>query len=67
MLTIKLYEYGFDDVLKDIEYNLNTALRRTSKKQKNELIYKVLGEVEALRKAVIVEEYVEDEEEVDNE
>ena len=67
MLTIELYEYGLDDVLKETEWNLNSALRRKSKKQKDDLIYKALGTIEALRKLVLVNENVEDEEEVGNE
>lgn len=67
MLTIELYEYGLDDVLKETEWNLNSALRRKSKKQKDDLIYKALGTIEALRKLVLVNENVEDEEEVSNE
>ena len=63
MLEIKLYEYGFEDVISGIKFDLNSALRSKSKKKKDELIVKSLGAIESLGKLVLVdskEEYDEE-------
>lgn len=67
MLTIKLYKYGLENVLKEAQRDLESALDTKSKKQKNELIFKVLGAVKTLHKVIVVDEYDNDAEEVDNE
>jgi len=48
MLKIELNDYGIEDVLKEIINDLELAIKKNSKKQKNDIIYKALGKVETL-------------------
>jgi hypothetical protein len=48
MLEIKLNEYGVENILDEIRDYLELAIESNSKKKKDEMMYKALGEVEAL-------------------
>lgn len=48
MLKIELNDYGIEDVLQEIINDLELAIKKNSKKQKNDIIYKALGKVETL-------------------
>lgn len=48
MLKIELNDYGVEDVLREISDDLQSAIKKNSKKQKNEIIYKALGKIETL-------------------
>lgn len=48
MLKIELNDYGVEDVLKEISDDLQSAIKKNSKKQKDEIIYKALGKIETL-------------------
>lgn len=48
MMEIKLRKSGLDDALKDIQEDLENALNAKSKLNKNKLISKALGAVEAI-------------------
>lgn len=55
MLNVKLTECGFEQVLDDIADNLESVLgKKVSKKQKDEMIYKALGAIDALYQLVLV-------------
>lgn len=55
MLNVKLTECGFEQVLDDIADNLESVLgKKVSKKQKDEMIYKALGAINALYQLVLV-------------
>ena len=56
MLKIELYDYGVEDTLKDISEYLESAIKSTSKKKKNEIIYKALGAIDTLYYVINVEE-----------
>ena len=59
MLKIELNECGIENTLREIKDYLKSAIETSSKKYKNEMIYKALGAVNALY-------YVIDVTEVDN-
>ena len=60
MLNIELTSYGLDDTLRDIMDDLESAMgNNISKRRKDEIIYKILGTVNALCHIVQVVE-VED-------
>lgn len=60
MLNIELTSYGLDDTLKDIMNDLELAIgNNISKRRKDEIIYKILGTVNALYQTIQVVE-VED-------
>ena len=67
MLKIELYEYGFENVISEIKFDLDSALRSKSKKKKDELITKSLGAIESLDKLVLVREFDDGEEECEEE
>lgn len=48
MLEIKLNDYGVEDTLKEISGYLESAIKSSSKRRKNEIIYKALGAIETL-------------------
>ena len=55
MLTVELYEYGLRDVLAMIKKDLKSVVgREYSKKEKDEMIYKALGAVNALDDMILV-------------
>lgn len=56
MLKIELCDYGVEDTLKDISEYLESAIKSTSKKKKNEIIYKALGAINTLYYVINVEE-----------
>lgn len=56
MLEIKLNDYGVEDTLKEISEYLESAIKKNSKKQKNEMIYKALGAIETLYYVIEVTE-----------
>lgn len=65
MLNIELTSYGLDDILKGIMDDLESAMgNNISKRRKDEIIYKILGTVNALYhmvQVVEVEDIVKDE------
>ena len=67
MLNLELTSYGFDEILKEIRIDLESAIDRgVSKKRKDEIIYKTLGAVNALWnmiQVVEVKDIVKDESE----
>ena len=56
MLKIELCDYGVEDTLKEISEYLESAIKATSKKEKNEIIYKALGAINTLYYVINVEE-----------
>ena len=67
MLNIKLTEYGVDDTLKDIRENLESALgKQTSKRRKDEMIYRALGAVDALWNMISITEISDNTKEENN-
>ena len=48
MLKIELNDYGIEDTLKEISIDLESAIESRSKKQKNEIMNRVLGAIETL-------------------
>ena len=56
MLNIELSELGVEDVLDDISERLELAIKSKSKKQKNEIIYRVLGALNTLRFVINITE-----------
>ena len=57
MFNIKLIECGLDDTLREIRSDLESVLGRSySKKQKDEMIYKILSAVNTLLNIIRVTE-----------
>ena len=57
MLNIELKDNGLDSVLKGIRLDLLSILgRSSSKKKKDEIIYKALGTIDALRNMIEITE-----------
>lgn len=55
-MKIELIDYGLDDTIEMIKEDLETALNHTSKRRKDEMIYKALGAVNTLWHMIRVSE-----------
>ena len=56
MLKIELNDCGIENVLREIINDLELAIKKNSKKQKNDIIYKALGKVETLYDVIDITE-----------
>ena len=56
MLKIELAEYGVEDTLKEVSEYLESAIKCISKREKNNIIYKALGAINALYYVINVTE-----------
>ena len=55
-MNIKLTEYGIDDTLKHSIELLDTAIGKKSAKDKDKLMYQVVGELDTLFRCIEVKE-----------
>ena len=56
MLNIELLSYGVDDIMKQIVEDLRVALSSNSKRQKDAMIAKTLGAINAIQNMIIIME-----------
>lgn len=56
MLNIELSEYGIENTLREVSEYLESAIKSSSKKKKNEIMYKALGAIDTLYYVVDVTE-----------
>ena len=60
MLKIELNDYGVEDTLREVSGYLESAIKSISKREKNEIIHKALGAINALYYVISIQEVTDD-------